>query len=237
MKNQTLKHLLTSFISKLICHKIIYKKSRTHLSEYTAKIDNETLENLQNWIPKKPPQKATKKTSIIKKETRRPPHLLSPPSTSPVDDVLSTAITKITPKVFTDKLPLDISMYFTSFLENKDRIALSKVNSNFYHFSSQKLAFYDFLFIPNGKLYDKLKKLENSDARHNMAQIEMESGGPKIAWGTLRFREVDGGGPLSLLYIQFMPYKVANHKKKPWCVIMVPTSANAKNPKIVGKSV
>ncbi len=45
-----------------------------------------------------------------------------------------------TPKIFTESLPLDISISFTQYLENKDRIILSLVNSNFYQFASHKVA-------------------------------------------------------------------------------------------------
>ncbi len=142
MDNQMLKHLLLSFFSKLTCFKIIGNES---MAINSSKMDETCFENIKEWIPKKPPSIRKKKKKKNKKRKNR-------------KKILSNK----TPKIFTTSFPLDLSMSFTRYLNSKDRSNLSYVNSNFYHFTSQKMAFYDWDFSINRSKKKILEKLKSN---------------------------------------------------------------------------
>ncbi len=140
MDNQMLKHLLLSFLSKLTCFKIINKP---HLSSNSKEKDAKCFENLKEWIPVKTRPRKTKRKRKPKK-TRNP----SPPSSQP---------SNLPSKLFLPSFPLDLSTLFTSYLENKERINVSLVNTNSNYFASSKPSFFGFdLDLPKSNKFELL---------------------------------------------------------------------------------
>ncbi len=152
MDNQMLRHLLLSFLSKLVCYKIIDKPNCQ--SQETSEMDEKSFQKMNEWIPK--PHISRIKRKLRKRKNKPPPS----PSTSP----------SRTPKIFTKSFPLDLSMTSTRYLNCNERVNLSLVNSDFYHIASQKMSFYDWDFsIFRGekkifKILNKFKKYQNVES-------------------------------------------------------------------------
>ncbi len=137
-------------------------------------MDEKCIENMNEWIPHPPiPRKTKKNRQKTNPKRKRVP--LSPPPPSP---------SKGSPKIFTKSFPLDLSKHFTKYLSNNDRIDLSLVNSNFYHFAgaSQKISSYDLDYnlyghIPPGGNVEKLevckvfRNIESLTIHRNLLRI------------------------------------------------------------------